>query len=289
MRDEIKAKIEAKRQVIRAESERLRREAVQTHTCANCGKPLSTGKKVYCSAECSYEFVERFDYSSNSEILREYARKLKDEYDAAHPTEERHPWSQPVARKDHICSFCGTTIKKGEKYEKYTRLPEYDEWFDDDPYGVMQYHVNCMRFVNILSDVGMLGDEGWDEDEVFDLLVTIAIEADRDYETLLKDIIAGIFPSTELLERIGKEYEDLEPAYQWVSDHSGYKYAYSVRYESFNRQMARIHVSLSEIRDPGNFFSDYYKIINGDEFTRILSVKGIKIPLPKVEVMEAQQ
>ena len=49
MRGEIKEKIEAKRQEIRADSERLRREATQNHICANCGSTLPSGKRTYCS------------------------------------------------------------------------------------------------------------------------------------------------------------------------------------------------------------------------------------------------
>jgi len=289
MRGEIKEKIEAKRQEIRAESERLRREATQNHICANCGSTLPSGKRTYCSDTCSMEFVSKFDYSADSEILREYARKLKDEYDAAHPKEERQPWSQPVAKKAHMCDFCSTEIKKGEKYEKYVRLPEYDEGFDDAPYETLRYHIKCQEFISLLSQVGLLGDEGFDEDEILTLLTAIAIESGESYDDLLENIKAGKFPSTEFLEALGKEYEYFEPAFQWVSDHSGYRYAYSVKYESFNSPMATIHISLSEIKDPEKFFSDYYKIINGNEFNRILSVKGIKIPLPKVEVMEGQK
>ena len=286
MRGEIKEKIEAKRQGIKAESERLRREATQNHICANCGSPLPSGKRTYCSDTCSMEFVNKFDYSADSEILREYARKLKDEYDAAHPKEERQPWSQPVAKKAHKCDFCSTEIKKGEKYEKYVRLPEYDEWFDDAPYEALRYHIKCQEFISLLSQVGLLADEGFDEDEILTLLTAIAIESGDSYESVIGNIKAGKFPSTEFLEALGKEYEYFEPAFQWVSDHSGYRYAYSVKYESFDSPMATIHISLSEIKDPEKFFSDYYKIINGDEFNRILSVKGIKIRLPKVEVMK---
>ena len=289
MRGEIKEKIEAKRQEIKAESERLRREATQNHICANCGSPLPSGKRTYCSDTCSMEFVSKFDYSADSEILRKYARKLKDEYDAAHPKEERQPWSQPVARKVHGCDFCGSPIQKGEKYERYVRLPEYDEWFDDAPYEALRYHKNCMEFMNLLSYAGLMDGEGLSDDEIFALLAAIAIESGDSYESVIGNIKAGKFPSTEFLEALSKEYEYFEPRFQWVSDHSGYRYAYSVRYESFNRPMARIHVSFSEIKDPANFFSDYYKIINGDEFNRFLSVKGIKIPLPKVEVMEGQK
>ena len=287
MRKEIKDKIEAKREEIRAESERLRREATQSHICANCGSPLPSGKRTYCSGACSMEFMSRFDYSVNSKILMEYTKKLKDEYDAAHPKEERQPWSQPVAKKAHMSDFCSTEIEKGEKYEKYVRLPEYDDWFDEAPYETLRYHVKCQEFISLLSQVDLLDGEGFDEDEIIALLAAIAIESGESYESVIGNIKAGKFPSTEFLKALGREYEYFEPAFHWASDHSGYRYVYSVKYESFNSTKATIHISLSKIKDPEKFFSGYYKSINGDEFSRILSVKGIKIPLPKVEVREA--
>ena len=288
MNKEIKEKVEARRQELKAESERVRKDAKDKHMCANCGNLLLPGRRTYCSNACSVEFFSKFDYSADSEILREYARKLKDEYDAAHPKEERSPWSQPVAKKAHKCDFCSTEIKKGEKYEKYVRLPEYDPWFDDAPYETVRYHEKCQEFMNVLSHVGLWDDEeGLTNDEIFALLVTIAIESGDSYESVIGKIKAGKFPSIEFLEALGREYEYFEPALHQISDRSGYRYAYSVKYESFNSPKATTYISLSEIKDPEKFFSDYYKIIDGDEFNRILSVKGIKIPLPKVEVMEA--
>ena len=287
MRKEIKEKVEARRQELKAESERVRKDAKEKHMCANCGNLLLPGRRTYCSNACSVEFFSKFDYSADSEILREYARKLKDEYDAAHPKEERSPWSQPVANKIYPCDFCGTRIEKGEKYEKYVRLPEYDEWFDDAPYETLRYHITCQEFINLLSDAGLLSDEGFDEDEVSALLAVIALEMHKDYEILINEIVSGVFPSIDELERIANDYEFFEPECHWESDHSGYRYVYSVRYESFNRPLVRVHSFLSELKDPEGFFYYYYREINGDEFNRILSVKGIKIPLPKVEVMEA--
>ena len=288
MMKEIRDKVEAKRQEIMKESERLRTEATKNHICANCGSPLPSEKRTYCSSKCSIEFSSRFDYSVSSNILREYARKLKDEYNAAHPKKERQPWSTPVARTEHECSFCGSMIKIGEKYEKYVRLPEYDEWFDDDPYGVLQYHTNCLRFVNLLSGVGLIDYEGFDDDEAFALLCEVALETGKTFEETVSSIISGNFPSTELLEKISKVYDEgLSLCYLWDSDHSGYRYVYAVKYESFNRLKARMHVSLSEIKDPSDFFAKYYSSINGDEFNRILSVKWIKVPLPRVEEEEA--
>jgi hypothetical protein len=286
MNKEIKEKVEARRQELKAESERVRKDAKEKHMCANCGNLLLPGRRTYCSNACSVEFFSKFDYSADSEILREYARKLKDEYDAAHPREERQPWSQPAARRGYKCYFCETEIRKGEKYEKYVRLPEYDEWFDDAPYETLRYHITCQEFINLLSNAGLLSDEGFDEDEVSALLAVIALEMHKDYEILINEIVSGVFPSRDELERIANDYEFFEPECHWESDHSGYRYVYSVRYESFNRPLVRVHSFLSELKDPESFFYYYYREINGPEFNRILSVKGIKIPLPKVEVMK---
>ena len=287
MMKEIRDKVEAKRQEIMKESERLRTEATKNHICANCGSPLPSGKRTYCSSKCSVEFSSRFDYSVSSNILREYARKLKDEYNAAHPKKERQPWSTPVARTEHECSFCGSMIKIGEKHEKYVRLPEHDEWFDDDPYGVLRYHTNCLKFVELLSDAELIDYEGFDGEEAFALLCEVALETGRTFEETVSAIVSGNFPSTVLLEKISNEYDGgLSLCYLWDSDHSGYRYVYAVKYESFNRSEARMHVSLSEIKDPSDFFAKYYSGINGDEFNRILSVKWIKVPLPRVEEEE---
>ena len=280
MRGEIKEKIEAKRQEIKAESERLRREATQNHICANCGSTLPSGKRTYCSDTCSMEFVSKFDYSADSEILREYARKLKDEYDAAHPKEERQPWSQPVAKKAHKCDFCSTEIKKDEKYEKYVRLPEYDEGFDDAPYETLRYHIKCQEFISLLSQVALLGDEGFDEDEILTLLTAIAIESGESYESVISKIKAGKFPNAKLLETIGDSYEYFEPVIHQSSNNSECRHVYSVHYESFGRPMLRIHVTYGDVEDPEAYFSDHYRKVNGPEFKRILSVRGVKVCLP---------
>ena len=288
MRKEIKEKVEARRQELKAESERVRKDAKEKHMCANCGNLLLPGRRIYCSNACSVEFFSRLDYSADSEILREYARKLKDEYDAAHPKEERSPWSQPVAKKAHKCDFCSTEIKKGEKYEKYVRLPEYDEWFDDAPYETLRYHIKCQEFINLLSHANLWNDEdGYSSDEMFALLAAIAIESGDTYENIVNNIKAGKFPNAKLLDTIGDSYEYFEPVIHQSSDNSEFRHVYSVRYVSFDRPMLKIHVTYGDVGDPEAYFSDHYRKVNGDEFSRILSVKGIKIPLPKVEVMEA--
>jgi hypothetical protein len=141
-----------------------------------------------------------------------------------------------------------------------------------------------------LSDAELIDYEGFDGEEAFVLLCEVALETGRTFEETVSAIISGNFPSTGLLEKILNEYDgDLSPCYLWDSDHSGYRYIYAVKYESFNRSEARMHVSLSELKDPSDFFAKYYSGINGDEFNRILSVKWIKVPLPRVEEEEAMK
>lgn len=282
---EIKEKVEAKREDIKSESRKLREEATKNHTCANCGKPLPPGKRTYCSDSCSYEFASRFDYSVNSKTLKEYREKLKSDYDIMHPKKERQPWSSPVARKEHGCSFCGTKIKRGEKHEMYVRLPEYDMSFNDNPYEVLRYHTNCLRFMSILYDSDLIDEEGFSDDEAFVLLCEIALETEKSFEETVNNIISGNFPSIDFLKKLLDEYGfELSSVNLWDSDHSGYQYIYAVKYESFNKPMSEIYISLFEIKDPSNYFANYYESMNGEEFNRIVSVKWIKVPLPEIGV-----
>lgn len=47
-----------------------------------------------------------------------------------------HFQSEHVARKDHRCDFCSTTIKKGERYTKATGVFEGD-------FFVLKEHLDC--------------------------------------------------------------------------------------------------------------------------------------------------
>ena len=153
---------------------------------------MLSGKRAYCSDNCSYEFFSKFDYSVNSKTLKEYREKLKSDYDIAHPKKERQPWSSPVARIEHECSFCGAKIKKGEKHTMYVRLPKYDISFDDNPYEVLRYHTNCLQFMSVLYKSDLIDEEGFGDDEAFVLLCEIALEEGKTFEETVNNIISFI-------------------------------------------------------------------------------------------------
>lgn len=44
--------------------------------------------------------------------------------------------SYPIARKEHVCEWCGEKIEKGEKYYRYTGI--YDGDFQNTP-----LHLEC--------------------------------------------------------------------------------------------------------------------------------------------------
>ena len=72
--------------------------------------------------------------------------------------------SNPIARKEHICNFCGGKINKGQKYYRQTNI--YDgcifEWIE---------HEECGR---VASELDMYGkcdyDEGLTSDRFGDIL-----------------------------------------------------------------------------------------------------------------------
>ncbi|KPV44510.1 hypothetical protein SE19_08735, partial [Acidiplasma aeolicum] len=240
------------------------------------------------SDKCSIEFQRKYDYSKNSKILKEYRQQLIDMEKIEKPDKEINPVSTPVARKTYKCILCGLDINKGDRYYKYVRLPGYDEWFDEAPYEVAHYHLNCMAFFKLLVDAGMGDDEGFVDDWIPTIYYAFALETNQDLLTLKKNIIAGNFPSRDVIEEISKEYEDLDPFYWFYVDNSPYKYIYSVKFIAYGRTMAEIHISYKKLKDPEEFFKNYYiEERIGDEFSEIKSIKFLKVPIknskPEVE------
>ena len=202
---EIREKVEKKRLKIRQESEKLRREAKENHVCPNCGTKVSANR-LYCSNDCNIKFFVVHDYSKTSEELKKYKEKLEYEYNLTHPRKERDPWTQPVAKKEHTCYVCGLPIQKGEKYDRYVRQPEIDEYFDDAPYESQSYHLACTDFIANLNECGLF-DEGYTEDDLFDIFKVFAWEFAITEEEMKKRVRGGTVPTNEQIEDIGKKYD----------------------------------------------------------------------------------
>ena len=203
---EITEKVEAKRQEIKVESERLRKEATENHTCANCGNSLPSGRRTYCSDACSMQFTEKYDYSVNSEILKKYRMELQTQYEISHPKKEREPWTEPVAKKDHPCSVCGLIINKGEKYHRYVRLPEIDEDFDDAPYETLCYHSSCLEFITRLFRCDAFLNEGYTEDDINGIYEVFSWEFGLSIEQMKQRVREGNVPTEEQISQIGEKY-----------------------------------------------------------------------------------
>ena len=274
----IKEKVEKKRQEIREESIRSRNEAKEKHICAYCGKPLGKGQRVYCDDDCAYDFLKKYDFSQSSSILRDYKDELKKEYEKEHPKPETDPWSEQKARKEYKCYFCNTTIKAGEKYSKYTRLPEFDDYFDEAPFETFSYHLNCIKFVSVLVDKYLLESEGWQSEEATSIIFAISLKLSKSFSEVIKDITNGNFPPNSILHDIRSEYDSFEPTYWNDSDHSGFSYLYSVHYVAHGRLFKKMHLMFSKPEDPIKAFTEYYKGRNGDKFSHIISFDMVAIP-----------
>ena len=234
MNKDIKQKIENKRIELTRESLILRADAKKLHKCPNCGKEVAP-RRLYCSYKCSIEFQRKHDYSKNSKILKEYKQQLIDMQKIEKPAKEINPVSTLVARKTYKCILCGLDINKGDRYYKYVRLPGYDEWFDEAPYEVSHYHLNCMAFFKLLvdADMGEGEDEGFPEEWIPTIYYAFSLETNQGLLDLKKNIIAGNFPSRDVIEEISKEYEGLDPFYWFYGDNSPYKYIYSVKFIAY--------------------------------------------------------
>ena len=285
MNKEIKDKIEIKKHEIKLESERLRKIGKEMHKCPNCDKDVDINR-LYCSDKCSMEFYYKYDYSKTSEILKEYKKQLEEEYKNNNPKKITNP-SYPVARKDYKCNFCNTEIAKGERYCKYTILPG-DEEFIDYPYENYRYHLNCMGFIVTLTNIGILDYDGYGEEGIEAILETIAIEQNKDYQDVIKDIISGNFPSDDFLKKLWAKYEDFEPNIIYHEDFDSsffekddkHKYVYSIEFQTIDIKKTNIYFCYYKIKDPQEFFKKYFREeLFGDEFNKILSIKTLIIEL----------
>ena len=288
MNKQISEKIEYERNKIREESIKLRKEAKENHTCPNCGNPVS-GNRLYCSQECAYAFFVKYDYSKNSEILRNYKTQLLQDENEKKPKKEIVPWSSPVARKEHKCWFCGLEIPKGEKYVKYTCLPG-EEWFDESPYAVTSYHDQCMNFINECVEVGIFSVEGVEEDEVLGVLYALAIESNHSFEETRQLVRNGKFPDKDALQHLlnPDDYESdfsINPKYDDEPSDPDSIYIYLVAVRVQNTIHKELLEFWHEIPDSYEYFGKYYKEERmGDMFNGIISVKSLNVPVVQFEV-----
>ena len=283
MNKEICEKVEKEREEIKKESIRLRKLAKETHRCPNCGIPV-TSNRLYCSDNCRYIFFINYDYSQNSEKLKNYKKQLIQEENKTHPKKEISPWSSPVARKSHKCWFCGLEIPKGEKYDKYTCLPG-EEGFDEYPYETTSYHEKCMDFMTECVEVGIFGDEGTEEDEVLGVFYALAIESNHSLEETKEMVRHGRFPDKDALQAMlnPSEYESdfsINAIYDDEPPGSGAMYIYLVEVKVQNMIHKELLELLHEVSEPYKYFEKYYEEERmGDFFQEIISVKSLKVPV----------
>ncbi len=160
-----KQELENLRESIRQEAETVRKKAYESGLCAVCESSIPSQRRSRGSYTCSqvhaFQFFAEHDYSQNSPILREKKRELREQQ----PKKERNPWTKQKAAKEYLCTFCSLSIQAGEEYDKYTRLPSLDEFFEDSPYESLPYHVSCMEFYSaVFQSAGF--DEGLDDKEI---------------------------------------------------------------------------------------------------------------------------
>ena len=137
---------------------------------------------------------------------KEYKKSLISEDEKTHEKREVEPWSEHIARKEHICSVCGLKIEKGERYMKYVRLPNYDEYFEDEPYQTFFYHVGCMNFFTKLYEAG-ISDEGFSDDDIENIFKMLSFIKQISVEQIKTDIRSGNLPSDEEIQKMKSLFE----------------------------------------------------------------------------------
>ena len=122
--------------------------------------------------------------------------------------------SHPIARKEHICEFCGGKINKGQKYYRQTNI--YDgciyEWIE---------HEECHQIASALDMYGKCDfDEGLSPERFRDILDEYIYQEHYDDIT---DDIAEDWKNLTKYEEVCKILEELkEKGGEW---HEGYTQA----------------------------------------------------------------
>lgn len=78
----------------------------------------------------------------------------------------------PIARKDHVCSYCSQKIAKGEKYEKAS-------YTDDGTAYTWKNHIHCNQLAHHFDMFGRY-DEGLTEEDFQEYIWCIYQDYNRD-------------------------------------------------------------------------------------------------------------
>lgn len=100
-----------------------------------------------------------------------------------------------VAKKEHTCSFCGGTIKNGERYD-------YQKCRDDDGLYEWKSHLHCMSLVRHFDMMDYASDDGLTADdfreqirEIWDDEFSIAEKVEILYNKIMDTKLQNSYPS----------------------------------------------------------------------------------------------
>ena len=160
-------------QKTKEESLYMRGKAVASGNCANCGFPIPrerlTRKSYTCSYDCLMQFFAKYDYSKNSQPIREIKRKYKE----SRKKRENKTSGISVARKEAECTLCYDKILPGEKYSWRIPQPYDDDWDDYAPWKKFKWHVECGENILYIIKNIIYPDEDpdeWDEEDIDEAL-----------------------------------------------------------------------------------------------------------------------
>jgi len=200
--------VEQLKKELMEKSIKIRKKAKEQGICPNCLSPLPKGKRVWCSDSCYLQFMERYDYSQNSPILREKKKEIK----ARKPKKDLDPWSTVKARKEYECFICGLPIHPREVHKKFVYLPG-TEYFDDFPWEASHYHLSCDKFIDTLVDLGYIDGE-YDEDDLHWFFGSLGMM----YRIPESEIKARIRDGEFTKDQIREAFDKYDPEDQWDFD-----------------------------------------------------------------------
>ena len=109
--------------------------------------------------------------------------------------------SHPIARKEHLCEFCGCKINKGQKYYRQTNI------FDGRIYDWIE-HEECRE---IASELDMYDECDYDEGLSTDLFKEILYDyIDQEHYDDITDDIAKDWQNLTRYEEVCKILEEIK-------------------------------------------------------------------------------